>query len=547
MRRVLTMGWLLLFGLAGISGAQEAQAPAKPTGKTTFTVPMRDGTKLAADVYLPVGNGPWPAILMRTPYDKTKAAGASAWAKGGYAIVIQDIRGRFASEGKNVPFLNDGWGQHQDGYDTVEWIAKQPWCNGKVGTSGGSYLGCAQNFVVCTRPPHLVCSYANVAAADLYAHAVFIGGAFTKNLVEMWLRGNKWDPDFLGLVRRHPRYDEFWKDLNCLDKYPTAVTPMVQKGGWYDIFAQGTIDSFAALQNNGGPGAKGKQKLVMGAWTHGGWRKGSQGQLTYPPNSVSPEAVQEARWFEYWLKGVDNGIMKDPPVYYYVMGDTSDPQAPGNQWRTAENWPPASKPSLYYLRPDGRLLPESPAEKEASQTYSYDPANPVPTRGGLNLNMPSGPMDQRPIENRPDVLLFTTPALERPLEVTGRIRVILWASSSAKDTDFTAKLTDVYPDGRSMLVCDGIIRARRRESMERDSFMEPGKAYRFEIDLWSTSIIFNKGHKIRLAVSSSNSPRFDANPNTGEDSWSEQAPVVAANTIYHDAARPSHVRFPVPE
>jgi putative CocE/NonD family hydrolase len=190
-------------------------------------------------------------------------------------------------------------------------------------------------------------------------------------------------------------------------------------------------------------------------------------------------------------------------------------------------------------------MPESPAADEKPQTYTYDPKDPVPTRGGNNLNIPAGPMDQRPVEDRADVLLFTTPTLEQPLEVTGRVKVILWASSSAKDTDFTAKLTDVHPDGRSMLVLDGIIRARHRDSMEREDFMEPGKTYKFEIDLWSTSIIFNKGHKIRVAVSSSNSPRFDANPNTGGQSWSEPNPVAAKNTIYHDAERPSHIVLPV--
>jgi putative CocE/NonD family hydrolase len=285
----------------------------------------------------------------------------------------------------------------------------------------------------------------------------------------------------------------------------------------------------------------------MGPWTHGGWRKGTkQGELTYPENAAKPpKNVDDGRWFEYWLKGVDNGIMKEPAVAYYVMGDTSDSNAPGNQWRTADGWPPPAKETPYYLRKDGRLHAELPAPDEPPQSYQYDPKNPVPTVGGNNLNMPAGPFDQRHVENRPDVLLFTTPVLEQPLEVTGRIKVILWASSSAKDTDFTAKLTDVYPDGRSMLVLDGIIRARHRDSMEREDFVEPGKIYRFEIDLWSTSLIFNKGHRVRVAVSSSNFPRFDANPNTGKQSWEEQNPIAATNTVYHDAEHPSHILLPV--
>lgn len=524
-----------------------AQAPPSQASKTTYMVPMRDGVKLATDVYLPKGEGPWPAILIRTPYDKNKTNPGGA-TRGGYALVVQDIRGRFASEGKDMAFINDGWGEKQDGYDTVEWIAKQPWCNGKVGTMGGSYMGIAQNLLVCTRPPHLVCSYASVAASNLYTQAGYIGGAFVKRLVEGWLQSNKWHPDNLLLMRQHTNFDDYWKNLDCESKYPQAVTPMVQVGGWYDIFSQGTLNSFMILQNNGGPGAKGKQKLVMGPWTHGGMRPGSpQGDLTYPLNSKLPDSFSNVRWFEYWLKGVDNGIMNTPPVAYYVMGDPTDPNAPGNQWRTADTWPPPAKYTPYYLRSDGRLLPQAPPANEPPQTYTYDPKNPVPTRGGNNLNMPAGPMDQRPVENRPDVLLFTTTVLERPLEVTGRVKVILWASSSAIDTDFTAKLTDVYPDGRSMLVLDGIIRARHRDSMEREHFMEPGKVYRFEIDLWSTSLIFNAGHRIRVAISSSNYPRFDANPNTGRQSWEEQNPIVAKNTIYHDAERPSHILLPVIE
>jgi hypothetical protein len=547
MKRPLRRSFLLPVLIPFVCVAVLAQEPAAPNAaaKTPYMVPMSDGVKLATDVYLPSGAGPWPVILSRTPYGKNGARGAAAATKGGYAIVLQDIRGRFESEGKGMAFINDGWGRNQDGYDTVEWVAKQPWCNGKIGTNGGSYLGCVQNLLVCTRPPHLVCSYANVAASNLYSQAAYIGGAFTKKLVEGWLESNKWHPDNLKIMREHSSFDDYWKQIDCETMYPNAVTPMVQKGGWYDIFSQGTINSFMILQNNGGPEAKGKQKVIMGPWTHGGRRGGGQGELIYPPTAKSPEALSEVRWFEYWLKGVDNGIMKEPPVYYYVMGDTSDPNAPGNQWRTAASWPPPAKETPYYLRADAQLVPEAPPANEPSQSYDYDPKNPVPTRGGNNLNIPAGPMDQRPVENRPDVLLFTTPVLDQPLEVTGRVKVVLWASSSAKDTDFTTKLCDVYPDGRSMLVLDSIIRARHRDSIEREDFMEPGKIHKFEIDLWSTSIIFNKGHRIRVAISSSNFPRFDANPNTGAQSWEEKNSVVAKNTVYHDAEHPSHILLPV--
>jgi hypothetical protein len=506
---------------------------------------MRDGVMLSTEVHLPAGRGPWPAIVLRTPYGPADVAGAVGLTTHGYAVVIQNIRGRCGSEGKGMFSLNDGWGEHQDAYDTVEWIAKQPWCDGKVGGAGECYSGAAQNRLVCSRPPHLVCSCAEFAASNIYAQTIYIGGAFNKAHIEFTLGNSKWDPDNLKLWREHSNYDDFWRSLDCETMYPLAAAPMFQKGGWYDTFCQGTLNSFMLLQNKGGPGARGRQKLVMGPWRHCRAHKARQGELTYPPNSVFPRVYTDARWFDYWLKGMDNGIMKDPPVMYYVMGDPLDPNAPGNVWRTADSWPPPATETPYYFRAGGRLLPDAPAASEPPQTYTYDPKDPVPTRGGANVYIPAGPMDQHCVEDRPDVLLFTTPVLDEPLEVTGRIKVVLWASSSAVDTDFTAKLTDVYPDGRSLLLLDGILRARHRESMERGDFLHAGMVYRFEIDLASTSVIFNKGHRIRVAISSSNFPRFDANPNTGAQSWEEKNPVVAQNTLYHDSAHPSHILLPV--
>jgi putative CocE/NonD family hydrolase len=256
--------------------------------------------------------------------------------------------------------------------------------------------------------------------------------------------------------------------------------------------------------------------------------------------------VNHRRWFDHYLKGEDNGVPNDPPVTYYVMGAVGEANAPGNEWRTADHWPVPAAESRYYYHADGSLTPEPPTEDQASRTYTFDPAKPVPTLGGAELFPPAGPTDQRPGENRPDVLVFTTPPLEKPLEVTGRLRAHLWVSSSAVDTDFTANLTDVYPDGRSMLVTDGIIRARHRNSCERDDLLKPGEVVEVDIDLWSTSLIFNAGHRIRVALSSSNSPRFQPNPNTGEAFPPEGSKgVPAENTIYFDAAHPSHVVLPV--
>lgn len=522
-----------------------ALQPIAAPAKQTLMLPMRDGTKLATDIYLPEGQGPWPVVLSRTPYNKNTAKPAR-FLREGYAMVFQDFRGRFASEGKDMPFLPDGWGEHQDGYDTIEWIAKQPWSNGKVGTLGGSALGITQVMTAGARPPHLVCQTITVACGSLYHHAAYIGGAFGKSLLEGWLQGNKFSPDCLKTMVENPDYNDLWRHMDASTRSAEIHVPGLFSGGWFDVFNQGTIDAFLWRQNNGGEGAKGRQKIVMGPWPHG--RKQTVGELTFPPNSMQPpDGSDPMLWLAYWLKGEQNGIMDKPAVMYYTMGDVDDKTAPGNAWRTSDVWPVPCRETPYYLCADGRLSTEKPPADAKPRSYKYDPKNPVPTKGGCNLNIPAGPFGQREIEKRPDVLVYTTEALDRPVEVTGRVKAVLWASSSCKDTDFTAKLTDVYPDGRSMLVLDGILRARHRNSMEKEEMMTPGEVYRLEIDLWSTSLIFNRGHKIRLAVSSSNFPRFDANPNTGDPFRANSNTVVAENTIRQDAEHPSHVLLPIVE
>jgi hypothetical protein len=561
------------------------------SAKLTEMVPMRDGVKLAADVYLPKGEGPWPAVLTMTPYNKNNFGGMSGEInRKGFALVAQDIRGRFASEGADWPvFSHNGWGEIQDGYDTIEWIAKQKWCNGKVGTFGGSAGGILQNMTAPSRPPHLVCQYVQVAFSSMYHQGAYPGGAFLKNLVLGWLEENRFSPENLKMIREHPEYDELWKQLDAERVASKVNVPAMFFGGWYDIFNQGTINSFVTIQNGGDKGAKGRCKLVMGPWAHGMFT-----DLVYP-KSQPPAMVDSWKWFDLWLNsdgetadGIryvvrkgdtlaklakEYGITIDeitkaneiedpnriaarmaitipgvriPPVHYYVMGDPSDPKAPGNEWRTADAWPIPAKPTPLYLAADGSLSRVPPKEKQASRSFQYDPKNPVPTVGGANLLLPLGPKDQRGVENRPDVLVFTSEVLPTPIEVTGRVKVVLWASSSGTDTDFTAKLSDVYPDGRSMLVLDGIIRARYRNGFEKSELMKPGEVYKFEIDLWSTSILFNRGHRIRVAISSSNSPRFEPNPNTGEHSGLSEKSIVATNTIYFDASRPSYILLPIP-
>ena len=521
----------------------------KLPGLKTHRVPMRDGVKLATDVVLPKGqpDAKWPAVLVRTPYNRRGSIGkmaASILPVTGFAAVVQDLRGRFDSEGEDYPVhAGCGWGKVQDGYDTIEWIAKQPWCNGKVGTVGPSAMGATQNLTLPTQPPHLVCAFVMVAPSDMYNQATHWGGAPRQVLAINWTKAHGFDRRNLDLFRAHPCYDEFWDTWNMEKQAGRVNVPVVYYGGWYDMFCQGTINTFVAAQTRGGPGARGKCRLIMGPWEHDGLSEG----LTYPANAKPKFELWAIQWLARHLKGTDlSGGKPTKPVYYYVMGACGEQDAPGNVWRSADTWPVPSKPVPYYLHKGGQLSTDKPTEARASVSYTYDPKDPVPTRGGSNLTIKRGPMDQRPVEDRPDVVLFTTPVLTQPVEATGHITVKLWAASSCEDTDFTAKLSDVYPDGRSMLVLDGIVRARYRESFSRPKRMKPGEVYPFEIDLWSTSIIFNKGHRIRVAISSSNAPRFGPNPNTG-DAVNEMADaVVATNTIYLDRDHPSHIILPQP-
>jgi len=512
---------------------------AKPTD--TVMVPMRDGVKLATNIYLPEAEGSWPTVLLRTPYGKDGAEGFAMQAKQrGYAFVSQDFRGRFASEGDDWPvFLHGGWGEHQDGYDTVEWIAEQKWCNGKVGGIGMSGPGIAMNMMAPARPPHLVCQYVAVAFSSMYHQAAYQGGAFREALVAGWLRGNKFSPENLELIREHPNYDDMWRQFDCELVADRVNVPVMFLGGWYDIFSKGTINSFVTINKKGDKGARGKCRLVMEPYGHGRCE-----DLVFP-NAQHPPAADLWNWLDIWMKKGGEGIEEIPVVQYFVMGDPDDANTPPNTWKTADDWPVPANMRPVYFHVDGRLRRRAPDEAGTSLSYKYDPEHPVPTIGGANLNIAKGPKDQGPVEDRADVLLFTSRELRRPLEITGPVTVKLWASSTATDTDFTAKLCDVYPDGRSMLVLDGIIRARQRNSMEKAELMEPGKIYEFKIDLWPTSLVFSPGHRIRVAISSSNSPRFEPNPNTGKPSGTDDETQIGTNTIYMDAEHPSHILLPV--
>jgi predicted acyl esterase len=519
-------------------------ADEKPKGQTTdLMVAMHDGTELATTVYLPEGPGPFPTVVARTPYNKDGLKGEAAkFVRQGYAFVAQDLRGRFKSKGHHaIIFHNDGWQEPHDGHDTLQWISTQPWCNGKIGSTGGSALGITQNMAAPGASSALKSQFVVVAFSNMYAQGAYQGGAWRTGLLENWLNGTGMTDVNLKTFVAHPRYDDFWSGLNPEAQAEKVHAPAVFLGGWYDIFLQGTINSFVTIHNHGGEGARGQCRLVIGPFGHG-----NMTELKYPPSATQgPKCRTDLAWFDYTLKGKANGLGDEKPVHYYVMGDPSDKNAPGNFWRSAENWPPPTIEKTYYFQPDGKLIASKEPDGDARKSYSYDPAKPVPTIGGAELGMDIGPKDQRNVESRSDVLVFSTDVLTEPVEVAGRMTAKLYVSSDCPDTDFTVKLTDVYPDGRSMLVTDGILRARFRESLDREELLEPGKIYEVTVDLWSTALVFNRGHKIRVAVSSSNAPRFDPNPNTGHAFRADKASRIATNTIYFSKQYPSRILLPI--
>ena len=526
----------------------------------TVMVPMRDGTRLATNVYLPPKGGPaFPVILVRTVYGRDQLWMVGDPTKAGvFAVVMQDTRGHGDSEGKRTGFASDGWGENQDGVDTVDWIKSQEWCNGKIGTWGASALGITQ-VLMAPATSSITCQAIFMAPSNFY-HVYVPGGVMQKHLGERYAKmmGHE---EVLKVYRRHRTHDTFWTYYNAEARAGDITAPAVHVSGWFDLYPQGAINNFVTRQYQGGKGAKANQKLIMGPWSH----RISQtvGELTFRDSLKFDPNGYAWRFFRYWLQNEQNGIMNEPAVHYYIMGDTEDPNAPGNEWRTANDWPPyPTKETPYYLRKGSRLSLDKPTETTAKLTYTFDPANPCPTHGGTNAGiegaLPAGPFDQRVVSGRKDVLCFETEPLKEQVEVTGAVRVKLYISSDAPDTDFTAKLVDIYPDGRQIGMTDGIQRVKFRNSFGKPDLLPPGKVGVLEIDLWSISLIFNKGHKIGVLVSSSNWPRCEVNPNTGEDlprytGVSEEGDWLidntslrtAHNTVYMDKEHPSALILPV--
>ena len=537
---------------------------------------MNDGVCLSTDILLPDTKGPFPALITRTPYDKSGFIRDEGryFAKRGYAVVIQDVRGRFASEGVFDPMQNET----MDGYETQRWTAAQPWCNGNTGTFGGSYVGFTQWMPAPLNNPNLVTMIPAVTFADLY-HTIYHGGAYRLRLSSSWgiaiwtpydtdlgeiinrideinmhlplleqdrLAG--WKINFLRDLILHPTHDKFWDRTSVHNGYQSIKTSILNIGGWFDICLNGTLNNFTAMTGpNIDPEIRKKQKLLIGPWIHGISTDRNVGELDFGEESLINIPELQLRWFDNQLKGIDNGISEKGPVTIFVMGD--------NKWRDEKEWPLArTRYTRYYVHSrecanslygDGFLDTAYP-EREIPDRFIYDPANPVPTDTAKNYNgFTHGPRDQQIIEKRKDILVYSTAPLKNEIEVTGPVKTILYAASTAKNTDFTAKLVDVYPDGRSIRLCDGIIRASFRNGQQNISNIEPETVYKYEIDLWATSNVFRKGHRIRIEISSSNFPRFDRNLNTGRNFATDSTWVKAEQSIYHSREYPSHIILPV--
>jgi hypothetical protein len=571
-----------------------AQDQASPAIVVERGVAMktRDGVTLRADIYRAAGEGKFPVLLQRTPYNKSNAAEFARQAVArGYMVVLQDVRGRFASEGEWYPFKHET----QDGFDTVEWAAALPNSNGKVGMFGGSYVGATQLLTAIGHPPHLAGICPVVTASNYHENWTYQGGAFEQWFNESWTAGlaqNTMDrevsqgtnaligstvlplkqfpvfnlqvgPGSVSFTRKlapyfldwldHPSYDSYWKQWSIEEQYASIQVPALTIAAWYDIFQGGSLRNYTGMKAHAGTEeARAGQRLLVAIGGHAGGGR-TIGAVDFGPAAETlDENATTLEWYDYVLQGKQNRFATGKPVRIFVMGR--------NEWRDEDTWPlERAKETRYLLHACANangstghgLLYSDPLEFpcESKDSYVYDPAKPIPTAGGPlccdAVHLPAGPRDQKEVESRPDVLVYSTEPMEQDLEVTGPITLDLYAASSAVDTDFTAKLVDVWPNGFAQNLTEGILRASYRESTTAAEPVVPGKVYEYKVDLWSTSNVFLKGHQIRLEVSSSNFPRFDRNLNTGKPASTSSAFVKATNTVYHDAAHPSALLLPV--
>jgi putative CocE/NonD family hydrolase len=569
-------------------GAARAADPYAVTFERNVAMKTRDGITLYADIFRPKSEGRFPVLLQRTPYDKNNgfSFGLEGAARG-YVVIIQDVRGRFTSEGEWYVFKHES----EDGFDAVEWAAALPYADGKVGMWGGSYVGATQMLAAISHPPHLAGICPIVTASNYHENWTYQGGAFEQWFSESWTSGlaqNTFDrqlarttnailgdaqlplasyplfnmadsrtsdapaslaPYFLDWLA-HPTYDEYWRRWSIEEHYADITVPVLTMAAWYDIFQDGSLRNYVGLKTHAGSEAarRGQHLLVALGGHAGSGRK--VGDVDFGAAAAFNFDDATLDWYDYLFKGAQNEFAHEH-VTIFVMGV--------NQWRQEDDWPLArAKSTRYFLHSHGAAnsaggngggLSAKAPTSEPPDRYVYDPANPVPTIGGLlccdSNHLQPGARDQRPAEARQDVLVYSTRAFAEDLEVTGPVSVELYAASSAVDTDFTAKLVDVGPDGFARNLADGIIRARYRDSREKAEFLKPGQVYRFTVDLWSTSNVFLKGHALRLEISSSNFPRFDRNLNTAEQPESGQKFISATNVIYHDYKHPSALILPV--
>jgi putative CocE/NonD family hydrolase len=577
----------ILISLAVPSWSEESHQTYEVVVERAVKATMRDGVVLRADIYRPRSEGKFPVLLERTPYDKNGGLlfGMKAAAKG-YVVIIQDVRGRYTSDGEWYVFKHES----DDGYDTVEWAASLPFADGRVGMFGGSYVGATQMLAAIGHPPHLAGICPIVTASNYHNGWTYQGGAFEQWFNESWTSSLAQDtmnrnltaatnarigeavlplrkyplfnssanmqelmpiaaPYFLDWLD-HPNYDDYWKRWSIEENYASIQVPALTVAAWYDIFQGGALRNYQGMRAKAGnESARNKQRLLVVIGGHAGSGR-KIGDVDFGP---AAEEFHEndviLLWYDYLFYGVKNRFAGDKPVRIFVMGT--------NVWRDEEAWPLARAQKTKYFLANGNaagpaaagLLSTSSAPGKVSESYVYDPMKPAPTTGGPlccdSEHLAAGPYDQRPVEARADVLSYSTPVLTQDTEVTGPVTLELYAASSAVDTDFTAKLVDVWPNGYAQNLTEGIIRASYRDSATRPDALEPGKVYPFNIDLWSTSNVFLKGHRIRLEVSSSNFPRFDRNLNTGKSAANDQTSVKATNTIYHDAQHPSALILPL--
>lgn len=514
-------------------------------------IPMRDGKHLSSYLYFPEGEGPWP-VLFEQRYADIRGAGtrraAAKLAEAGYVVAMVNYRGTWQSEGTWVGYRALGWGELKDGYDACEWLGTQKWSTGKVGTFGSSQAGYAQNFLAITQPPHLTAQYMVDTGLSLFHEGYRIGGTNRPSRFKSLAQVCRVPADNDRLLEEwlaHPNYDDYWRDEDCSLHFNKMNVPCFTIGSWYDFMNQGSIASFQGRQQHGGENSRGKQQLIIGPWLHGRLNKGSKvGDLVYPADAAWPEHDHMIRWFDHWLKGKDTGVEKEPTVRYYVMGAVGEEGAPGNVWRTAEDFPPAASLTPLFLAADGKLTATEPTNEAGSTTLISDPLHPMEIPG---TSFP-GATDARPFEKQPEVRTFTTEPLTNPVEITGRIRAELFLSSTAPDTDVIVRVSDVYPDGRSILIVDYPQRVRYREGFDHEVMMTPGEIVKVAFDVGWVSQVFNKGHRIRVTVASTGAPLYEPNPQTGKPASTDFPPdaVAATNTIHHNRNHASKIFAPMP-